>query len=93
VRLVFLLKLSCSQATRNLQVVASEHSLGTISGEEEIRLVASILPNAAYDANTNERDIAIVKVWSIFIIDFLINKPEQPYLSSYSLINCNFFIS
>ncbi len=70
--------LPCSQVTRNLQVVASEHSLGTISGDEEQNhLVASILSNAAYDTNTKERDLAIFsvwpEVWSIFIIDFLIN--------------------
>jgi hypothetical protein len=45
-----------------LQVVAAEHSLGTISGEEEIRMVASVIADAAYNAITNEKDIAILKV-------------------------------
>lgn len=52
----------CRISVRNLQVVAAEHSLGTVSGEEEIRTVVEIRADAAYDANTNLNDIAILKV-------------------------------
>lgn len=46
----------------NFLVVAAEHSLGTVSGEEEIRGLATIVANTAYDPDTNLHDIAILKV-------------------------------
>ncbi len=58
--------LVCRIDPRNFQVVAAEHSLSGVSGEEEIRPLAAIVANTAYNPDTNLNDIAILKVTITF---------------------------